>query len=165
MMSLAGFTSRIATLLLISSSTLTVIADPTTSPPTTVPPSITASSTINAGVLDFTAKPSRCTLSVFPYQTSFDVSSDQMNVEDDNEWWDIVGSNWTFTTDTKGVAFGNPSHPGQNAGDPNDGANPRNSPPTWKRINASSFALEINENTGTASTEYVSATLTAHHSG
>ncbi len=53
-------------------------------------------------------KPTECTASSIPFQTSLWVHSNQLSVEDDGSWISQDRTDWTFSTNTSGIVFGDP---------------------------------------------------------
>ena len=55
--------------------------------------------------------PDQCTDTFIPYQTTFWASGSQMNIDDaiGDSWWSSDSINWTFSTNTSGIGFTEPS--------------------------------------------------------
>ena len=113
----------------------------TAAPDPHLPSSVTE---VNIGAFTLSPKPSACTASTIPFQTSVWVQSNQMEIEDDSQWWDATyPTNWTFWTDTPGVVFGQPSFPGSGSDEP--GATNTGSPNETTRMQKNSFTLMSTE--------------------
>jgi hypothetical protein len=98
-------------------------------------------SAINPGLYSLTALPVECTASSAPYTTAFWVQSNQMNVEDDGGWWGSGAPvEWTFSTNTSDIMFGDPAFPGANG---QDGL--QLNPNLTARTQANSFTISMSE--------------------
>ena len=75
-----------------------------------ITPNVPASK-IEDGRYTLSPAPDQCTQSFMPYQTTFWVSSSQMDIVDstDHGWWGPkTPTDWTFSTNTSGVWFSHP---------------------------------------------------------
>ena len=103
-----------------------------------ITPPVPASEVLT-GRYTLTEVPDQCTDSFIPYQTTFWAQQNQMNMEDavnPNWWGPKTPANWTFSTNTSGVFFSEPSWIV-------DGTNPAlNLKP---RTKANSFTLTMDE--------------------
>jgi len=73
-------------------------------------PSVPASVTYE-GPYTLPNKPTECTASIIPFQTDLWVHGTQLSIADaegDGRWMSADRTNWTFSSNTSGIVFGDP---------------------------------------------------------
>ena len=99
-------------------------------------PSVPASVTFE-GPYTLPHKPTECTASSLPFQTSMWVHGNQLTVEDAGAGWTSKDpADWTFSTNTSGIVFGNPYFPAGGGC-----ASGRSCPTIAKRTQPNSFTI------------------------